>query len=143
MAKATLKTTQTDADPAAFVAAIADPRRRADCTILLDLMSRITGEPARMWGPSMVGFGRYHYRYESGREGDSFRTGFAPRKADLTIYIMPGYGDFGPILERLGKHRLGKSCLYLKALSDVDLAVLEELIRAGLKRMDALYPRQG
>lgn len=143
MAKATPKTTQTDADPAAFVAAIADPRRRADCTILLDLMSRITGEPARMWGPSMVGFGRYHYRYESGREGESFRTGFAPRKADLTIYIMPGYGDFGPILERLGKHRLGKSCLYLKALSDVDLAVLEELIRAGLKRMDALYPRQG
>lgn len=140
MAKADLKTTPTQADPAAFVAAIQEPTRRADCTILLDLMARITGEPARMWGPSMVGFGRYRYRYDSGREGEYFRTGFSPRKANLTIYIMPGYGDFGPILERLGKHTLGKSCLYLKSLSDVDLTVLEELLRAGLDRMQAHYP---
>ena len=140
MAKYEAKTTETPQDPAAFVAAIEDPQRRADCEVLLDLMTRVSGEPPRMWGPAMVGFSRYDYKYESGHEGSSFRVGFSPRKANLTLYIMPGYGDFGPILDRLGKHTLGKACLYLKRLSDVDMKVLEELLRAGLARMEALYP---
>lgn len=134
------KTTLTDASVHAFLAAIEDPARRADCTILLDLMARLTGEPARMWGPSIVGFGRYDYKYESGHTGSSFRTGFSPRKANLTLYIMPGYADFGPILARLGKHTTGKSCLYIKTLADIDMAVLKELLLAGLARMDTLYP---
>lgn len=135
------KTTLTDASVDAFLAAIENPARRADCAILLGLMARLTGEPARMWGPSIIGFGHYDYAYESGHSGSSFRTGFSPRKANLTLYIMPGYADFGPILARLGKHTTGKSCLYIKTLADIDMAVLEELLLAGLARMDALYPK--
>jgi hypothetical protein len=86
-----------------------------------------------MWGPTMVGYGQYHYRYATGREGDFLATGFSPRKANLSIYIMPGYRDYGAILKRLGKHKTGKSCLYINKLADVDAGVLEELIRAGLK----------
>lgn len=93
-----------------------------------------------MWGPSIVGFGRYHYRYDSGREGDFLACGFSPRKANMTVYIMPGYQDYGEILGRLGKHRVGKSCLYINRLADVDLAVLEELIRVGLRDLDARWP---
>ena len=103
-------------------------------------MSAITGLPATMWGPSIVGFGRYDYRYDSGHSGSFFRTGFSPRKANLVIYIMPGYQDFSDLLARLGKHRIGKSCLYVNKLADIDLDVLEEIIRAGLARMEELYP---
>lgn len=85
-----------------------------------------------MWGEAIVGYGRYHYRYKSGREGDFLATGFAPRKSALSIYIMPGYADFGDILARLGKHKTGKSCLYVNKLADIDLEVLADLIRAGL-----------
>lgn len=88
----------------------------------------------------MVGYGRYHYRYKSGREGDFLATGFSPRKAAHSIYIMPGYTDFGGILARLGKHRLGKSCLYVNKLADIDLDVLAELVRAGLDDLDRLWP---
>ena len=137
---AELKTQENDADVDAFIEAVENETRRADARILKGLMSKITGEPARMWGDSIVGFGRYHYRYESGREGDFLRTGFSPRKRNLVVYIMPGYRNYGPILKRLGKHRIGKSCLYLNRLSDVDLDVLEELIRAGLKDMAKIYP---
>ncbi len=93
-----------------------------------------------MWGPSIVGYGRYHYRYKSGREGDFLATGFSPRKAALSIYIMPGYADFGDILSRLGKHKLGKSCLYVNKLADIDLDVLAELIRAGLEDLEKHWP---
>lgn len=85
-----------------------------------------------MWGPSIVGYGRYHYVYDSGREGDFLATGFSPRAREFSIYIMPGYADFGSILDRLGKHRIGKSCLYVRRLSDIDTDVLRELILAGL-----------
>lgn len=85
-----------------------------------------------MWGPSVIGYGRYHYRYDSGREGDFLATGFSPRKAAISVYILPGYADFGAILKDLGKHRLGKSCLYINRLSDIDEGVLKRLIRAGL-----------
>ncbi|WP_138511697.1 DUF1801 domain-containing protein [Maricaulis alexandrii] len=140
MAKAQNKTQPTTVSPDDYIAGIDHPVRREDAAVLLDLMRRITGWDARMWGPSIVGFGQYHYTYESGREGDFMRTGFSARKANLVVYILPGYTDFSEILTRLGKHKLGKSCLYINKLTDVDLAVLEELIRAGLADMAEKYP---
>ena len=134
------KTRPTEVSPADFIASVDHPVRRADAEVLLEMMTRITGETPKMWGPSMIGFGQYHYRYESGREGDAMRTGFSPRKANMVVYIMPGYTDFSAILDRLGKHKLGKSCLYINKLADVDLDVLEELIRAGLADMAKKYP---
>jgi hypothetical protein len=129
------KTIPGDDDVEAFLAAIPDEARRAECREVADVMRRITGVEPRIWGKGMVGFGRYHYRYESGREGEWFLTGFAPRKKELTVYVLPGLEGFGEILERLGRHRTGKSCLYLKSLEDVDRGVLEELIRAGVDAM--------
>lgn len=140
MAKAQNKTQPTTVSPDDYIAGIDHPVRREDAAVLLDLMRRITGWDARMWGPSIVGFGQYHYTYESGREGDFMRTGFSARRANLVVYILPGYTDFSEILTRLGKHKLGKSCLYINKLTDVDLAVLEELIRAGLADMAEKYP---
>jgi hypothetical protein len=120
-----------------------DPdRRRADAIALDRIFREVTGFAPRMWGPSIVGYGAYHYKYDSGREGDFLATGFSPRKANLTVYIMPGYADFSEILARLGKHKLGKSCLYINKLADVDEEVLKELIRAGLKDLDAKWPVQ-
>lgn len=95
-----------------------------------------------MWGPSIIGYGQYHYVYDSGRQGDFLATGFSPRKARHSIYIMPGYADFGDILARLGKHKMGKSCLYVNKLADIDLDVLAELIRAGLADLDKKWPIQ-
>jgi len=126
------KTVPTHADVLAYLNAVQPARRRDDALALDQLFRKVTGFQPQMWGPSIIGYGRYHYRYDSGREGDFLATGFAPRKANLVLYIMPGYADFGPILTRLGKHRLGKSCLYLGALSGVDLDALGDLIRAGL-----------
>jgi hypothetical protein len=133
------KTQVTDVDPAAFVAAVEHPTRRADAEVLLDLMTRITGCTPKMWGPSIIGFGRYHYRYESGREGDFMLTGFSPRKANLVLYVLPGYDDIGEQLADLGKHRIGKSCLYVNKLADVDLDVLERIIADGVERMRTTY----
>lgn len=124
-----------DVDMEAFLAGIPDERRRAECREVAALMRRITGVEPRMWGRGMVGFGRYHYRYDSGREGEWFLTGFAPRKNDLTLYVLPGLERFTGLLERLGRHRTGKSCLYLRSLDDVDRGVLEELLRAGVEAM--------
>jgi len=129
------KTVPGDDDVEAFLASIPDEGRRAECREVADLMRRVTGVEPRIWGKGMVGFGRYRYRYESGREGEWFLTGFAPRKKELTVYVLPGLEGFGEILERLGRHRTGKSCLYLKSLEDVDRGVLEELIRAGVEGM--------
>ena len=126
------RTQASDADVAAFLAGVEPARRREDGLRLDALLRRATGWRPAMWGPSIVGYGRYHYRYDSGREGEFLATGFSPRKASLVVYVMPGYGDFGDILDRLGKHRLGKSCLYINKMADIDAAVLEELIRAGL-----------
>ena len=125
-------TQASGADVAAFLAGVEPARRREDGLRLDALFRRATGWRPAMWGPSIVGYGRYHYRYDSGREGEFLATGFSPRKASLVVYVMPGYGDFGDILDRLGKHRLGKSCLYINKMADIDAAVLEELIRAGL-----------
>lgn len=93
-----------------------------------------------MWGPTIVGYGSYHYKYESGREGDCNASGFSPRKAAQSIYVMPGYQDYGDILARLGKHKIGKACLYVTRLADIDMDVLEELVRAGLHDLEKMYP---
>lgn len=132
---ATNKTQPTSVDPADYVASVEHPVRRADAKTLLDLMTRVTGCRPRMWGPSIIGFGRYHYRYDSGREGDFMLTGFSPRKANLVVYVLPGYDDIGDQLARLGKHRVGKSCLYINKLADVDLGVLEQIVADGVARM--------
>ena len=108
-------------------------------------MMDVVGEKPKIWGNKLssgiVGFGEYHYKYDSGREGDALRLGFASRAANISIYIMPGYQDFTDQLERLGKHKIGKACLYIKRLSDIDEAVLHEMLVEGLRQMDEKYPR--
>lgn len=126
---AELKTKKNDRDVEAFLQSVEHDKRREDSFKVLELMKRITGQEAKMWGASIVGFGSYHYKYPSGREGDWFITGFSPRKQSLTLYIMPGFERFGEYLEQLGKYRTGKGCLYINKLEDVDLGVLEELIQ--------------
>ncbi|UWQ20381.1 DUF1801 domain-containing protein [Jannaschia sp. W003] len=133
------KTQPTDADVAAFLAA--QPGRRAAEGAELDALFReATGFRPRMWGDAIVGYGAYDYRYASGREGTWLATGFSPRKAAISIYVMPGYADFGPILDRLGPHRKGVSCLYVTRLDRIDVAVLGELIRAGLRDLATHWP---
>jgi hypothetical protein len=122
------KTRPTQASVDAFIAAVAKPVRRADAEMLREMMERITGEPAVMWGPTIVGFGAYHYRYASGHEGDMCRIGFSPRSANLVLYVG-GFPEYGSLLARLGKHKGSKACLYLNKLADVDLGVLEEIVR--------------
>lgn len=135
MAKTQNKTQATTADVDAFLDGVADAQRREDCRRVRALMEAATGAPAVMWGPSIVGFGRYHYRYESGREGEWMVTGFSPRKNDLTLYIMPGFERYEALMAKLGKHKTGKSCLYLKRLADVDMAALEQLVRESVQAM--------
>jgi len=134
------KTKANDVSVEAFLQSVEHPVRRADGLALHDLFSRVSGYEARMWGPTIVGYGRYSYKYESGREGDSLATGFSPRKGNLSIYVMPGYQDYQEILDRLGKHKMGKACLYVNKLADIDLTVLEELIRTGLADLDKRWP---
>lgn len=136
------KTVPTGASVEAFLAGVEPARKTAEAQQLDALFRRVTGYEPQMWGPSIIGYGRYRYRYASGREGDFLATGFSPRKARHSVYIMPGYQDYGTILSRLGKHKLGKSCLYVNKLSDIDLEVLAELIRAGLKDLNVLWPVQ-
>ena len=126
------KTVSAPFDRAGFLGGIDDPLRREEADRLLTIFAEVTGYPPRLWGGSMVGFGRYAYRYDSGHVGETLATGFAPRKAELSIFILPGYADFGDILARLGPHRTGKACLYLKRLDRVDEGALRDLIRAGL-----------
>jgi hypothetical protein len=140
VAQSVNKTRPTEADVAAFIAALEYPTRRADAERLDRLFRDVTGWQPRLWGGSLIGYGSYHYVYDSGREGDALATGFSPRKANLSIYIMPGYQDYGAMLARLGKHKAGKACLYVKRLSDIDVDVLEELIRTGLADLSARYP---
>ncbi len=136
-----LKTQPHDASVSAFLKAVAHETRRRDAFTINELMTRISGEKPQMWGASIVGFGSYHYKYESGREGNWLLTGFSPRKSAMSLYIMPGYGEFDAIMARLGKHKTGKACLYINTLEDVDLAVLEELIEKSVAWMREKYPQ--
>ena len=122
------KTQKTGASVDEFLASVPNEKRRADGLVLLDIMKDITGLEPEMWGPSIIGFGEYHYRYESGREGDMPLVGFSPRSKSLSLYVMPDFGEFDDLLSRLGKHRTGVSCLYVNKLDDVDTDVLRELI---------------
>lgn len=146
MGQANSKTMATDAEVAAFIAALEPERRREEAQTLLGLYERVTGEPARMWGPSMIGFGSYDYTYESGRSGTAMRSGFAPRKGKHSIYLMCGYCDEAAtqkqeaLLGRLGKHRMEKSCLYINRLDQVDMGVLEQIISNNVAEMNRLYP---
>ena len=122
------KTKPTSVSVAAFVDALANDTRKSDAKALIKLMQSATGEKPRMWGPSIIGFGSYHYRYDSGREGDSLIVGFSPRKAELVLYGVTGALEAAPLLTKLGKHSMGKGCLYIKKLEDVDTTVLKEMI---------------
>ncbi|MDE2854564.1 MAG: DUF1801 domain-containing protein [Chloroflexota bacterium] len=129
------KTQRNDGDVMAYLESVENKRRREDSLVVLKMMEEATGEPAEMWGTSIVGFGSYHYRYASGREGDFMLTGFAPRKQALTLYIMGGHERYEALMAKLGKHRTGSSCLYINKLADVDLDVLRELIAASVDYM--------
>lgn len=134
------KTRPTGRSVGAFVAALPE-ERRSDCDALAGMMRELTGAEGRMWGPAIVGFGDYHYKYASGREGDWFLAGFSPRKNDLTIYVMAGLDEYAEPLARLGKHKAGKSCLYVKRLADIDLGVLRAILADSITRpMGAATP---
>ena len=125
------KTKQTEASVQDYLATIEDASRRADCEVLAKLMAKTTAQPAKMWGNSIVGFGSYHYKYESGREGDSCLTGFSSRKGDISIYLTASFPGIEELFAQLGKHKLGKACLYIRKLSDVDLDVLVKLVKGS------------
>ena len=133
MANADLKTKKTQASVSKFIDSIADEKRREDCRRVLDIMKRATNAEPKMWGSSVVGFGDYHYKYESGRENDWFVTGFSPRKDAVTLYFMTGIEPYKKILARLGKHKTGKGCLYIKSLDDVDMKTLQELVTTSAR----------
>ena len=134
------KTQTSTQDVAAFLATIDNKTRAADAQTLDAMFRRITGWMPRMWGPTIIGYGQYDYKYESGRTGTCLATGFSPRKANQVLYIMPGYQDFGDILERLGKHKKGKACLYINKLADVDMEVVAEIVKAGLDDLNNRWP---
>lgn len=129
MAKADNKTQPTNKDVAGFLEQVEPEQKRQDCQAILEMMRQATKAAPKMWGDSMIGFGEYHYKYASGREGDWFLTGFAPRKQNISLYIMAGFNRYEELMAKLGKYKTGKSCLYINKLADVDEAVLKELIQ--------------
>ncbi|KGB57487.1 DUF1801 domain-containing protein [Sphingopyxis sp. SE2] len=144
MAKAEIKTRATEVSVADFIAAVPDARRREEAAIVDAIHRRVTGLPPRMWGPSIIGYGSYDYVYDSGHSGTMCRAGFSPRKAAMTLYLMGHYCDRQPeadaLFAKLGKHKTGKSCLYINKLADVDLAVLEQLVALSWDVMNERYP---
>ncbi len=136
---ADLKTKPTDNDVTKFLNSVTDEQKRKDCFAILNLMKCITGEEPKMWGASMIGFGSYHYKYESGREGDWFLSGFSPRKQNISLYIMAGFDRYDELMSRLGKFKTGKSCLYVKNLDQINMEVLGELIRESVEYMKKKY----
>jgi len=130
-----LKTQKNDASVEDFLNSVSDAKKREDSFAVLELMREVTGEEPAMWGTDIVGFGSYHYKYASGREGDWLLAGFAPRKRELTLYIMAGFERYEALLAKLGKHKTGVSCLYIKRLADVDPTVLKKLVSASVRHM--------
>lgn len=137
---ATLKTKVTEQTVDAFLNKIDDETVRADSHALVKLMKKVTGSPGKMWGSSIVGFGQYHYKYDSGHEGDMCQTGFSPRKQNFSLYLMAGAPGQAELLKKLGKHKAGKGCVYVKKLADIDLGVLESMIRNCVEYMKKKYP---
>ena len=139
MAKtAELKTKVNDASVTKFLSGVEDEQKRRDCFEIMKIMKQATKAEPRMWGSSIIGFGSYHYKGASGREGDWMLTGFSPRKENLTLYLMGGFDSQGALLKKLGKHKTSVACLYIKKLDDVDKKVLKELVQASVKRMKKL-----
>ncbi len=134
-----MKTRPTKVSPTAYVKALANDAIRGDSQKLMKIMAKVTRKRPKMWGPSIVGYGSYHYRYESGREGDMPMIGFAPRGRELVVYIMPGFGALKNELAQLGKHRKGKSCLYIRSLDGIDVDVLERILRKSVAEMERRY----
>jgi hypothetical protein len=134
------KTKPTEQSVESFLNEVSDEKVRDDCYALMNLMSKATGFPPKMWGPSIVGFGNYHYRYDSGHEGDACLTGFSPRKQNITVYVMPGFNQHADLLEKLGKHKAGKGCLYIQKLEDINTTVLESLIKQSVNFLKTQYP---
>ena len=126
------KTKPTGVSVASYIDGIEDATRRKDCKDLSKLMTKVTKQPGKMWGTSIVGFGSYHYKYASGHEGDSCLTGFSSRAGNISVYLMPGAPGQKQLLDKLGKHKMGKGCLYIRTLADVDLGVLEKLVRTSV-----------
>jgi len=138
-----LKTKPTNASVEKFLNQIPDETRREDCFKVAEMMEEITGCKPKMWGPSIVGFDTYHYKYASGQEGDWPIAAFSPRKQDLTLYILPGFQESKELMDALGKHRTGRSCLYIKRLSDIHVPTLKKLIRQSVKRMKQITKNKG
>jgi hypothetical protein len=137
---AELKTRRNKGNVVAFLDSVTNDQRRQDSFAVLELMEQVTGKKPEMWGDSIVGFGSYHYKYASGREGDWFLVGFSPRAQNLTLYIMAGFDGYETLLGKLGKHTTGKSCLYIKKLEDVDMDVLKDLVRQSAEHMEKTNP---
>ena len=137
---AELKTKPNKVDVYQFIQSVENQRRRQDALVLLDLMKKITGVEPVMWGPSIVGFGKYHYKYESSREGDSFLVGFSPRKQNMSIYLICDYDKDKKLMDKLGKHKSGKGCLYINKLEDVNLNILKVLIESSIEFTKIKYP---
>lgn len=133
------KTKATDASVDAHIAAITNQEQRKDCQYLVEFFQNMTQQEPRMWGPTIVGFGSYHYKYASGREGDSCLTGFAARKNEIVVYLMQGGSEQQALLDRLGKHKMGKACLYFRRLSDIDTTILEKLVKDSIALIQRLY----
>ena len=137
-----IKTKQTNASVEKFLNQIPDEVRREDCFKIAKMMEEITGCKPKMWGPSIVGFDAYHYKYASGHEGDWPIAAFSPRKKDLTLYLLPGFQEHADLMQQLGKHSTGKSCLYIKRLSDIHVPTLKKLIRESVKRMKEITKKK-
>jgi len=136
-----VKTKKNEASVEGFLKSVENEKRREDSFVVLDLMKEVTGEKPTMWGTSIVGFGSYHYKGASGREGDWMKVGFSPRKQNMTLYIMDGFGSYDSLLDKLGKYKTGKSCLYINKLEDVDQTVLRKLVKQSFKSMSGASPR--
>lgn len=135
-----LKTTETDSSVIEFIENVEQPKKREDAFRLLDIFTDATGYEAKMWGPSIIGFGKYHYKYKSGHEGDALIVGFSPRKAKISLYVTPGEKHRSALLERFGKHTTGKSCVYINKVDDIDIEVLVELIKQTFIYLKEAYP---
>ncbi|WP_068545466.1 DUF1801 domain-containing protein [Thalassotalea crassostreae] len=133
------KTQITNVDVDDFIASVEHSQKQSDAKDLNVIFSEITGHRAKMWGAAIIGYGEYHYKYDSGREGDFLMTGFSPRKQNISLYIMMGFSKFDDLLSKLGKHKLGKSCLYINKLADIDEKILKEIIRLSFEQMKEKY----
>jgi hypothetical protein len=136
---AEVKTKPTERSVDSFILAVEDDKVRADCYAIINLMEKVTGEKPKMWGPAIIGFGKYAYKYESGHSGEICMTGFSPRKANITLYVLANFPGQAELLQKLGKHKSGKGCLYIKKLDDVNINVLESLMKESIKFLKEKY----